>query len=170
MSALAKALVFPDPRKLRGRARPGLKGSIDSPKTVPVSSTTMQGIVVITTVGTEDQANRISRELVARRHAACVNILPGVRSVYRWQGKIYQDGEWLLVIKSCATEFEDVRSTIQELHDYEVPEILAFEVSQGDKGFLEWMGACLDKDAEFSDDEDDEDDDRTYADLADLEF
>ena len=171
MSPQLKALHFPSRRRLRGRSVVSQRPSIDSLKTVPVSSRTMQGIVVITTVGTEDQANLIARELVARRHAACVNILPGVRSVYRWQGKICRDGEWLLVIKSCASEFEAVRGAIRELHDYELPEILAFQVSQGDRGFMDWMGVCLDKEAEFSeDDEDDEDDGRSYADLADLDF
>lgn len=172
MSALAKPLAFPLRRAEPARAQERRRGSIDSLKTVPVSSPTMQGIVVITTVGTEDQANSISRELVARRQAACVNILPGVRSVYRWQGKICQDGEWLLVIKSCASEFEAVRTTIRELHDYELPEILAFQVSLGDEGFLEWMSACLDKSADFSDDDEEDDDDerRSYADLADLDF
>ena len=170
MSALAKALVFPSRHCLRRRLPKGRRRSIDSLKTGTVSSRPMQGIVVITTVGTEEQANHLARELVARRHAACVNILPGVRTVYRWQGKICRDGEWLLVIKSAAEEFPSVRTTIQELHDYELPEILSFQVSEGDPGFLDWIGACLDKDADFSDDDDEDEDGRTYADLADLEF
>ncbi len=168
MSVPARALVFPPRRSLRQSSRRARRLSIDSPKTGAVSSRPMQGIVVLTTVGTEEQANHLARELVARRHAACVNILPGVRTVYRWQGKICRDGELLLVIKSTAEEFEAVRGTIRELHDYEVPEILSFEVAQGDAGFLEWIGTCLDKDADFADD-DDEEDGRTYADLADLE-
>ncbi len=117
----------------------------------------MEGIVVITTVGTEDQANLIARELVARRHAACVNILPGARSVYRWEGKICQDGEWMLIIKSVAAEFEAVSETIQELHDYDLPEILAFQVTHGETRFLEWVGASVDKEADFSNEDDDED-------------
>ncbi len=122
----------------------------------------MEGIVIVTSVGTEDQANLIARELVARRQAACVNILPGVRSVYRWQGKICQDGEWLLVIKSLKSEFEAVSETILELHDYELPEILAFRVAHVDHRFLEWIGACVDKEADFGDDE--EDGEADYAD------
>ena len=86
----------------------------------------MGAIVVVTTVGTEDQANLLAREIVARRQAACVNILPGVRSFYRWKGKICQDGELLLVIKTLESEFEGLQATIRELHTYELPEILAF--------------------------------------------
>lgn len=127
---------------------------------------TMSCIVIVTTVGTEEQANLIARELVARRQAACVNVLPGIRSFYRWQGKICSDGELMLIVKSLAQEFEAVRQTIQELHEYDVPEILAFTVSQGDESFLEWIGACLDKDADFPDDEDDED--PTLVDLGEL--
>src|ERR687893_504417 len=73
----------------------------------------MQAIVVVTTVGTEEQAYLIAREIVARRQAACVNVLPGIRSVYRWKGKICKDGELLLVIKTLAEEFEGVSATIR---------------------------------------------------------
>lgn len=116
----------------------------------------MRAIVVVTTVGTEEQANLIAREIVARRQAACVNILPGVRSIYRWKGKICKDGELLLVIKTQETEFEALSDTIKELHSYELPEILAFNVSRGEKNFLAWIAGSVDKEAEFSDDEEDE--------------
>jgi periplasmic divalent cation tolerance protein len=124
----------------------------------------MSATVVITTVGTEDQANLLARELVGRRHAACVNILPGIRSVYRWQGGICQDGELMLVVKTTEEEFEKVVGTIHELHNYEVPEILAFRVTQGERRFLDWIEGSLDKDADFSDEVDDpafEDDEDT---------
>jgi periplasmic divalent cation tolerance protein len=123
----------------------------------------MRAIVVLTTVGTEEQANLIAREIVARRQAACVNIMPGVRSIYRWKGKICKDGELLLIIKTLETEFEGVSETIRELHSYELPEILAFNASKGEKNFLAWISNSVDKDAEFSDDEDDEDDEEAYA-------
>ena len=60
----------------------------------------VRAIVMVTTVGTEEQANLIAREIVVRRQAACVNIVPAVRSIYRWQGKICKDGELLLIIKT----------------------------------------------------------------------
>jgi periplasmic divalent cation tolerance protein len=116
----------------------------------------MRAIVVVTTVGTEEQANLIAREIVARRQAACVNILPAIRSIYRWKGKICKDGELLLIVKTLQSEFDGVAATIKELHSYELPEILSFGVSQGDPGFLEWITSSVDKEAEFSDEEDDE--------------
>lgn len=114
----------------------------------------MGAIVVITTVGTEEQANTIAEELVARRHASCVNVLPGVRSLYRWQGKICRDSEYMLVIKTLEREYEALERAIKELHSYELPEILAFAVKRGEAGFLDWISGSLDKNAEFSDEGD----------------
>jgi periplasmic divalent cation tolerance protein len=116
----------------------------------------MRAIVMVTTVGTEEQAYLIAREIIARRQAACVNIIPAIRSIYRWKGKICKDGELLLVVKTLQQEFEGVAATIRELHSYELPEILSFGVSQGDQGFLDWIASSVDKEAEFSDDEEDE--------------
>lgn len=121
----------------------------------------MQAIVVVTTVGTEEQANQIASELVARRHAACVNVVPGIRSTYRWKGKICRDGELLLIIKTVAEEFDGVATTIRELHNYELPEILSFQVSQGEQSFLDWIWSSVDKQADFSDEVEEE---LSYAD------
>ena len=122
----------------------------------------MRAIVIVTTVGTEEQANLIARELVARRQAACVNAVPGVRSTYRWKGKICTDGEIMLVVKTAEAEFDAVAATIRELHSYELPEILSFPVDRGDPGFLRWIADSVDKQASFAD-EDDEDDDSALA-------
>jgi periplasmic divalent cation tolerance protein len=127
----------------------------------------MQAIVVVTTVGTEEQAFQIARELVTRRQAACVNVLPGVRSVYRWKGKICKDGELLLVIKTLDSEFEGVSATIRELHRYELPEILSINVTQGEANFVEWIRSSVDKQADFSDEAEEE---LSYADPDDSEF
>jgi periplasmic divalent cation tolerance protein len=116
----------------------------------------MRAIVVVTTVGTEEQAYLIAREIVARRQAACVNIIPGIRSIYRWKGKICKDGELLLVIKTLEGEFEGVTATIRELHSYELPEILSFGVNRGERNFLEWIAGAVDKTAEFADEEEEE--------------
>lgn len=116
----------------------------------------MSAITVVTTVGTEDQANLIARELLCRRQAACVNIIPGVRSIYRWQGKIYSDGELMLVIKTNEAEFTEVNETIREFHSYDLPEILAFPVQHGDRNFLQWVHECLDKSGGVSEDEEEE--------------
>jgi periplasmic divalent cation tolerance protein len=116
----------------------------------------MRAIVVVTTVGTEEQAYLIAREIVARRQAACVNILPCVRSIYRWKGKICKDGELLLIVKTMESEFEGVAATIRELHSYELPEILSFAVTRGEPSFLAWIVGSVDKEADFSDEEEDE--------------
>ncbi len=116
----------------------------------------MEGIVVVTTVGSEEQANLIGEELVRRRHAACVNIVRVQRSIYRWRGKICRDSEYMLVVKSLESEYPQVEAAIRELHNYELPEILAFQAVHGDASFFAWIRQSLDKDAVFSD-EDDED-------------
>jgi periplasmic divalent cation tolerance protein len=121
----------------------------------------MRAIVVITTVGTEEQANLIAREIVVRRQAACVNILPGVRSIYRWKGKICKDGELMLVVKTLEGELDGVMATIRELHSYELPEILSFQVARGEPNFLQWIAASVDKSADLPDD--DEEDELAYA-------
>ena len=111
---------------------------------------------MVTTVGDEEQGNLIAREVIARRQAACVNMLQGVKSFYRWKGKICRDGEFMLIIKTMAEECEAVTATIQELHAYELPEILAFEISRGEPGFLAWIAQSLDKTADFDEDDDDD--------------
>ena len=116
----------------------------------------MDAIVVVTTVGTEEQAHLIARELIARRQAACVNTLTGVRSTYRWQGKICTDTELMLIIKTSRSEFDAVSATIAELHSYDLPEVLAFDVAQGEASFLDWVHNCLDKNALFDDDDEEE--------------
>lgn len=114
----------------------------------------MSAIIMVTTVGDEERANLIAGELILRRHAACVNILSGVKSVYRWQGKICRDGELVLMIKTLESEYEAVADAIRELHDYDLPEILAFDIKKGDQDFLDWIAGSLDKDASFDDEED----------------
>jgi len=118
--------------------------------------TPMRAIVVVTTVGNEEQANLIAREIIARRQAACVNILPGVRSIYRWKGKICKDGELMLIVKTLDRELEGVTATIRELHSYELPEILSFQVARGEANFLAWIASSVDKATPVSDDDDEE--------------
>lgn len=124
----------------------------------------MRAIAVVTTVGTEEQAYLIAREIVARRQAACVNIVPGIRSIYRWKGKICKDGELLLIVKTLESELEGIKDTIRELHSYELPEILSFNVSHGERRFLEWIAGSVDKEAPFADeDEEGDEDEIAYA-------
>jgi len=99
--------------------------------------------VVLSTVGTEDEASRIARTLVERRLAACVNVVPGVSSTYRWEGAVRTDTEWLLIVKTRRDRFEDVRAAIRELHSYEVPEIVMLDIADGDAAYLAWIDASL---------------------------
>jgi periplasmic divalent cation tolerance protein len=96
-------------------------------------------LAVLTSVGTEQQALDIAHALVKRRLAACVNILPGVRSIFRWKGKVQQDAELLLVIKTLASNFEAVRGVIKELNAYELPEIAALPAAKVDAAFGAWI-------------------------------
>jgi periplasmic divalent cation tolerance protein len=102
----------------------------------------VQAILVVTTVGTEEEANELAQELVERQLSCCVNILPVHRSVYRWQGKICTDSEFMLIIKALDVGYSRIEATIKELHSYELPEILAFDIKQGEEGFLHWIFAC----------------------------
>jgi periplasmic divalent cation tolerance protein len=100
--------------------------------------------VVLTTAGSADEARKIATALVERRLAACVNIVPQIESVYRWQGKIETASEWLLVIKTVSGAFEGVRATITALHSYETPECIMFPVAEGDPDYLDWIDASVD--------------------------
>ncbi len=103
----------------------------------------MKPIVVVTTVGTQEQANLLAEELVIGRLASCVNMLPVYRSVYYWQGKVCDDQELLLIIKTTRRQYRQVEKTIQELHNYDLPEILAFDVALGEKNFLNWIAKSV---------------------------
>jgi len=97
-------------------------------------------IVVVTSVGTEEQALDIAHALIRNRQAACVNLLPNVHSIYRWKGRICDDGEFLLLIKTRAKEFSGVKETIQKLNTYELPEVLAYRVDEASPAFASWIG------------------------------
>ncbi len=104
--------------------------------------------LVMTSVGTEQQAVEISEELIARRLATCVNIAPCLRSIYRWKGKICEDTEYLLLIKTPVKLFEDVSAAIREYHSYELPEILALPVSAAEENFHQWVLQMVEPDAD----------------------
>jgi periplasmic divalent cation tolerance protein len=95
-------------------------------------------IVVLSTASTAAEAEAIARRLVEERLAACVNVVTGVRSFYRWKGKIEKSPEWLLVIKSSRGRFEELRAALEKLHSYDVPEVIALPVVEGTKNYLHW--------------------------------
>jgi periplasmic divalent cation tolerance protein len=100
-------------------------------------------IVVLSTASTAQEAEKIARNLVDARLAACVNVVPGMRSFYRWKGNIEDAAEWLLVIKSSRGRFEALRTALEKLHSYEVPEVIALSVIDGAENYLNWMDGEL---------------------------
>ncbi len=95
--------------------------------------------IVLTTASSEDEARKIARHLVEHRLAACVNIVPHVASIYRWQGKIEEAREWLLIVKTTAAAFGQVREAIAELHSYELPECVCLTMEDGSSAYLQWI-------------------------------
>jgi periplasmic divalent cation tolerance protein len=96
-------------------------------------------ILVLTTCASEQEAERIARALVERRLAACVNILRGLRSLYRWKGALQEDEECLLLVKSRRDLFDRLRAEIESLHSYELPEVVALAIVEGSEGYLSWL-------------------------------
>ena len=97
-------------------------------------------IVVLVTVGSATEGERLAHALVEERLAACVNRIPGVQSVYRWQGKVEQSAEELLVIKTRADLFAALEKRVRELHSYSVPEVIALPIVSGSENYLRWLG------------------------------
>lgn len=99
--------------------------------------------IVLSTAGSEDEALKIARSLVERKLAACVNIVPRIVSIYRWQGKVEESQEWLLLIKTTKEAFPLVRDAIQELHSYDVPECVEISIEDGTSAYLQWIEDSL---------------------------
>jgi periplasmic divalent cation tolerance protein len=100
-------------------------------------------IVVLCACASSEEAQRVARALVEKRLAACVNVMPGVRSVYRWQDAIEDEEEVLLFIKTSRALMEELRGEIERLHSYEVPEVIALQVVDGSERYLAWMNREL---------------------------
>jgi periplasmic divalent cation tolerance protein len=96
-------------------------------------------IVVLTTCDSEEQAERIARSLLEKRLAACVNILPKARSIYRWKGAVEEAQELVLLIKSRRDIFEPLRAELSKIHSYEVPEVIALPIVDGSAEYLAWI-------------------------------
>jgi len=101
-------------------------------------------IVVLSACGSAEEAASVARALVERRLAACVNVVAGVRSVYRWKGAVEEASEWLLVIKSSRALFEPLQEEMRKVHSYETPEIVALDIVAGSQSYLEWLDSELD--------------------------
>ena len=96
-------------------------------------------IVFLVTCGSEEEALKIANALVEGHLAACVNLISPVRSIYRWEGKIWDEKEWLLVIKTQKQRFEELEKKVRSLHSYSVPEIISLPITEGSSAYLNWL-------------------------------
>ena len=96
-------------------------------------------IVILVTACSEAEAEMIAKVVVEEQLAACVNILSPMRSVYRWEGKVTDDREWLLLIKTRAERFAAIETRVKALHSYQVPEVIALPIMAGTEGYMRWL-------------------------------
>ncbi len=101
--------------------------------------TEIEPIVVLVTCGSEEEALQIANSLVNEHLAACVNLIFPIRSIYRWEGKVWDEREWLLLIKTQKQRFEQLEKKIKSLHSYTNPEIIALPIAQGSLAYLDWI-------------------------------
>ena len=102
-----------------------------------------QAIMVFITAASVDEAKRLADTLVERRLAACVQIMPEMNSVFRWQGKVETQREVLLIVKTLNSKFPEIEWEVVKLHSYETPEIVAIPLSAGSGPYLEWLKASV---------------------------
>jgi periplasmic divalent cation tolerance protein len=102
-------------------------------------STQTETLVVLVTTPTAEKAAEIARAVVDERLAACGNVVPGLRSIYRWQGAVQDEAEVLLLLKTTRARFEALRDRVVALHPYEVPEVIALQVEAGSAAYLAWI-------------------------------
>ncbi len=98
-----------------------------------------EALVVLVTTPTVEKAAEIARTLVEEKLAACGNVVPGIRSIYRWEGKLCDEAEALLVLKVPAKRFPELRDRIVALHPYEVPEVIALRIEAGSEKYVDWI-------------------------------
>ena len=96
-------------------------------------------VLVLTTLPTADAAAQIAKAVVGEKLAACANILPALRSIYRWQGQVQDESEVLVLLKTQRVHYARLKARILELHPYDVPEVLAIPVEQGHAAYLDWI-------------------------------
>lgn len=101
--------------------------------------------VVLSTAGSEEEGARIAKSLLERKLCACVNLVPKIRSLYRWEGAIQDDAEILLIMKTTRENLQPLSDYLAEIHSYDVPEVLAIAVEEGSASYLEWLAeSCAD--------------------------
>jgi len=95
--------------------------------------------IALTTTASADEGHKLARLLVERKLAACVNLVPGLTSIYRWQGAIEEASEILLLMKTTVEQLPALEAAVRELHSYQVPEFLVLEVESGSQPYLDWL-------------------------------
>ena len=100
-------------------------------------------IVILTTASTKTEADKIATKLVREKLAACVNIIPNIKSIYRWKDKINEDSEYLLIIKTVQRVEEKIFKNICKLHSYDTPEMISIPVTGGEKNYLNWLSKSV---------------------------
>jgi periplasmic divalent cation tolerance protein len=96
-------------------------------------------IIILVTTSSEEEGRKIAQALIEKRFAACVNLIKDIESIYRWKGKISDEKEILMMIKTRKKLYKSVEDEVKKLHSYEVPEIIALPISSGSKDYLYWM-------------------------------
>ncbi len=96
-------------------------------------------LIVFVTCSSEEEGLKIANALVEGRLAACVNLISPVRSIYRWEGKIWDEKEWLLIVKTQKDRFEELEKKVKSLHSYSVPEIVGLPIEKGSSAYLDWI-------------------------------
>jgi periplasmic divalent cation tolerance protein len=99
--------------------------------------------LVLSTCGSSGEARKLAQALVEKQLAACVNIVPQIESVYYWKGKVETSTEYLLLIKTTAGAFDELRDVLTELHSYDVPECIEIAIEDGSAAYLAWIGESV---------------------------
>lgn len=99
-----------------------------------------QVLVILVTTVNQEEAVRIGKEMVNAKLAACANVIPGIQSIYRWNGKVVQEEEVLLILKSVKPRYRALEKAIKAMHTYEIPEIIALPVKEGFDRYIGWVG------------------------------
>ena len=107
-----------------------------------------QELLVLITAPNADEAARLAETIVSERLAACVNVVGGVTSIYRWQGEVTRDNETLMIVKTTADRYDELERRIKELHSYTTPEVIALKIERGAADYLHWLSESGARDGE----------------------
>ena len=105
----------------------------------PMKNVSTKVLIVLVTTASQKEAVRIGEKMVNDRLAACANVIPGIKSIYRWNGKIVKSGETLLMLKSTESRYQALEKAIKTMHSYETPEIMALEIKTGLDQYMRWV-------------------------------